>query len=307
MVNIVTKDFGSTWSINDAGALSVGDAERSPDGVVQGGWATLDQVARVPGDDTIVQKLSPRCWSFAWRLRGGNAIVGEMQFLDRRDAVSEADAALIRLVCSAGIYGEGSAFAAPTRAKLSWPQVDRRGHRKPPWSAWLAPALLLATALLAAWLALVAVPDARELAKARQLEIEQRRAMADGTMVQGLSLALASGDYGDVQSALSSFASLGYFRSAAVVNAGERVVAVAGPAEGARIGEKLASQSASAARALKLGIVPDKSGQLLLLSEATPTSPQTPMGAVPAAALTTLAAALAAAALFVWQLLRRKR
>ena len=309
VVDMSSKGFRATWSIDDFGEVSVGGGERPLDSAFLAGSATISQIAQTSGDETIVRRLSPRRWAFAWRIEGERAIVGEAQFHNPRDSVSEAVIAVIRLVCSTSIRGGGSASAAPreARAELVWPQVERRGPRNAPQSAWLPAALLGATALFASLLALVAVPDAREAAKARQVEIEQRRAMADGTMVHGLSLALASGDYGDVQSSLSAFSSLGYFRSAVVINTNERVVAVAGPAEGARIGEKLAPQGASAARALQLKLGSGQNGQLLLLSEASATSPGTRTGALLVAAWMTLTMALAAAGLFAWRLRRPGR
>ena len=311
VVDMLSNDFRSTWSIDDAGAVSVGDTDRPLDSVFHAGSATMEQLALTPGDDTIVRKLSPRRWAFAWRLEGDSAVVGEVQFHDRRDAVSQADAALIRLVCSASLDG-GPASAEPgepsePRSELVWPHVERRGQRKAPRSAWLVAALLGATALLAAWLALVAVPGAREVASAQQAEIEQQRSMADATMVQELTLALASGDYGDLQSSLSSLSALGYFRGAVVVNANERVVAITEPAQGARIGEKLTPAASTGRRILDLGTGPTQSGQLWLLPDAsaTPRAPQA--SAVWAAALMTLAAALASAGLLVWRLLRPER
>jgi hypothetical protein len=309
VVNMFSNDFRSTWSINDAGAVSVGDADRPLDSVFHAGSATIEQIAQAPSDDTIVRRLSPRRWAFAWRLEGESAIVGEVQFHERRDSMTEADAALIRLVCSASIYGGGPASAAPreARTELMWPQIERRSQRKNPRSPWLALALLGAATLLAAWLALVAVPNTREAARAQQVEIEQWRLTADRAMVQALSLALAGADYGEVQSSLSSFSALGYFRGAAVVNANERVVAIAGATEGARIGEKLALQSASAARVLNLDTGAKPSGQLLLLSEASTNKPGTQTGALLVAALSTLAATIAAMGLLAWRLFRPGR
>lgn len=309
VVDLLSRDPQATWSIDDFGTVTAGDAARPLDSIFPAGTATVEQLEQAAEDATVMRKLSPRRWIFAWRLEGEGAIVGEAQFNERRDAVSEADAELIRLVCSTRFRG-AELSAAPAGAasiELVWPQVDRRGRASAPRSAWLPVALLGATALLAAWLALFAAPAARELVKGHQAEVVQRRAMADATLVHGLSLALAGGDYGDVQSSLSAFAALGYFRSAAVLNANERVVALAGPAEGVRVGEKLVPRVAGAARALALKSGSAQNGQLLLLSEAAAAGAGMQAGALLVVALMTLAAALGAAGVFAWRLRRPTR
>ena len=50
------------------------------------------------------------------------------------------------------------------------------------------------------------------------------QALADKTLVRGVGTAMSTGDYGDVQTVLSSYSSLGYFEGAAVVNVRQRVV-----------------------------------------------------------------------------------
>jgi hypothetical protein len=124
--------------------------------------------------------------------------------------------------------------------------------------------LAVGGALVAAWLVLAPLPIASELLGAQQVEIERLNKAADGALVHGLSVAMATGDYGEVQTELSQFHALGYFGAAAVVNERGRVVALDGPLPGVRIGEPLPLPLAGAPRTLRLALGSQPYGQFVL-------------------------------------------
>jgi hypothetical protein len=286
-----------TWSLSDMGQLSVPVSERNLDSVFPGASSTIAHLDAVASENTTVQKLSPRLWGFAWRVDAKHAIVAEVQYREKRDSVSETDIALVRLVCSAVIRAGQPAPAAHNTHNvhtvpgslgpmggvgahaLVWPAVERRAYVASPRATWTALAFSTLAALITAWLAFSAVPKTRLAAQAQQEQFERVRKATDGTLVGGLSQAMATGDYGEVQTALTSFANLGYFESAVVANAKGKVVALAGPVPLQRIGDPVNGAYAGSARAMGLAAGPEGPGQALLVEpkaasfQAVPTQP----------------------------------
>jgi hypothetical protein len=272
-----------TWSLSDMGQLSVPASDRNLDSVFPGASATIANLGSVPSDNTLAQKLSPRLWGYAWRVDAQHAIVAEVQYREKRDSVTETDIALVRLVCSAVIRAGQPAPPAHTQPgalgamagmapmggvgahALVWPAVERRAYVASPRATWTTLALSCLAALLTAWLALSAVPKTNQAAKAQQEQFERVRKATDGTLVGGLSQALATADYGEVQSALTSFFNLGYFDSAVVANARGKVVALAGAVPLQRIGDPVNGAYVGAARALTLAPGPEGVGKALLM------------------------------------------
>jgi hypothetical protein len=300
VVKVSSMTLQAGWSLTDNGEVS-DTVTKPPSGMFPGASTTVTALGQASAEDTMVQKLSPRRWGFAWRLDSEYAAVTEAQFRDLRDAVSDTDTALIRLVCNTGIR---AGLAAASAAGLSvddllWPQVDRRAPAKPLRTQWLPVVLTCVAALLAAWLALIVLPQARDAIAAQRTETEQMVKLADNTIAQGLATALATGDYGVVQTELSLFAALGYFQSAVVTNANGRVVAMAGPLEKMRIGEPVTAEYAGRARARPLSLGSERHGELRLIA-ATPASNASLGGSRVAAVLACLTSLVAA-----WLLARR--
>jgi hypothetical protein len=305
-----------TWSLSDVGQLSVPASERNLDSVFPGASSTIASLGPVPSEFTQVQKLSPRLWGFAWRVDMQHAIVAEVQYRERRDSVSETDTALVRLVCSAVIRAGHPAGAVPTAGStpaLVWPAVERRAFVASPRATWTGLALSLLAALMAAWLALSAVPKTRQAAQAQQEQFERVRKATDATLVGGLSQALATGDYGEVQTALSAYASFGYFESAVVANAKGKVVAIAGPVPRQRIGDPVNGAYAGSTRALGLAAGAEGNGQVLVAeakaasSEAVPTKALAVGAGLILAMVLGLATLAGVAALRSWRSRPRKR
>jgi hypothetical protein len=292
-----------TWSLSDVGQLSVPVTERNLDSVFPGASATIAGLGAVASDATTVQKLSPRLWGYAWRVDAHNAIVAEVQYRERRDSVSETDTALVRLVCSAviraGQPAGGPPAVGPAHA-LVWPAVERRADVASPRATWTVLTLSLLAAFISAWLALFAVPKSRQAAAAQQEQIERVRKATDATLVAGLSQALSTGDYGDVQTALSAYLNLGYFDSALVANANGKVVALAGPVPRQRIGDPINGAYAGGARALGLAAGPEGNGRLWVSEPRAASSEGLPGQLLSGASWLAFVACLCLAALAAW-------
>ena len=306
VVDLSSMVLQSGWSIAETGEVSDSIMERTLNSVFPGASARLSQLAQASDEDTMVQKLSPRRWAFAWRLDARHAAMTEVQYQDRRDTISEGDTTLVRLLCNTGIRAGLAAAPAATAAQaqaLAWPQVDRRARNKQSTINKWVPGLLVASALVAAWLALVALPRYTSAATAQQTEVAKRLTMADNTMTHGLATVLSSGDYGEVQTALSFYEAQGYLQSAAVTNAKQRVVAAVGPIDRLRIGDPVAADFASTARQLELNLGSEKLGVLLMV--ALPAAAAESPGPVRTAAWTAFLSALAAFGLVAAGLWRR--
>ena len=293
VVDLASMALQSGWSIAESGEVSDSIMERTLDSVFPGASARLSQLAQASDEDTMVQKLSPRRWAFAWRLDAQKAAMTEVQYQDRRDAISDTDITLVRLLCNSGIRAGLAAAPAATAAQaLVWPQVDRRARHEPQALNWWLPGLVGASALLCAWLALVALPHYTAASAEQQAELARLHTMADSTLSHNLATVLASGDYGDVQTALAVYEAQGYLKSAAVTNAKERVVAAVGPIDRLRIGDPVAADFASTARRLELNLGSEKLGALLMV--APPATAAESQGVVRTASWLALVSALAA-------------
>lgn len=192
-------------------------------------------------------------------------------------------------------------FQQPTREE---PRAMDSGSPPRPASSLavkLGLALLVACALIALWVAAIAVPSALS---AHLSDRRQQQARADLTMTRELAEVLATGDYGDVQTVLSSFEALGYFESALVTNTRQRIVAQAGPTPGTRIGDGVPPEVSASARTLALATGSQHLGEFLLLSEPPAGDAVSTLQAIRIAAALVGVASLAAAVLVA---LRRRR
>ena len=257
----------------EADAVPSGAAQLPPDSAFPTASVTAARLAASAIDETVVQRMSPRRWGLAWRVDDRRVVLAVAHFLEGRVVLEPADTALVRLVCDAGLQpgavpqSQVSSSLGATDARgaaPSWPTVERRQPGLRRWLAAPALGLLLLGGMAAGWQALVAVPDltAQELAHAS--ELARLRLMADRTVTRSTTVALASGDYGEVQVALSGFAALGYFEHAVVTNAQQRVVALVGSASGARIGDALSDEPGEGAHVLELMQGTDVVGRLVV-------------------------------------------
>ncbi len=267
MADLESIALQSMWSITEQGEASADLSDHRPDSVFPGASAMITQLKQLPIEHTAVKKLSPRLWAFAWRIDDRHGVVASARYRDARDAQSDADTAFMRLVCDYGVHAalSGAPGAAEHPSQLVWPAVDRRRRGPAPLALWCGLLLAVASALLAAWVCVAAIPQIHDGTTALQAQAERLRVMAKATMTNRLSEALATGDYGDVQTTLSSFASLGYFQGAVVTNARQRVVSTAGAVGEIRIGDNVPLTLTRSAHVVDLAQGTVRYGQLLTL------------------------------------------
>ena len=118
---------------------------------------------------------------------------------------------------------------------------------------------------MALWLAAAAVPELRRSSAVREAAVLRLQSLADKSLVRGIGTAMATGDYGDVQTALSGYSSLGYFDGAAVVNVRQRVVALSGRTDQLRIGDPVAVEVQRTSQSIDLTLGSERLGQLLIV------------------------------------------
>jgi len=302
VVDLGSMDFQRMWGMTDRGAAGEQPAGMPSDSQFPGASSTLQQLPSAAPDAIVVQRLSPRRWSFAWRLDAGRAVVAVARYQDARTMMCDIDTALVRLVCDTGIHAGLSPAddADDDEHTLVWPPSRERRQRRRGLRLSRAGAIALAacSALLAVWIALFAVPDVTGQSARQQV-------LAEKTMAHMLSVAMATGDYGEVQQALSTFESIGYFQGAAVTNTSQRVVSLANAESGWRIGDAPPVDSASKTRALELSMGSEQYGRLWLFGGSGNAGAR--LTAIRAAALAACATAAAAMLLLLWHRRRARR
>lgn len=297
VVNVDSMSFQAAWTISEMGEVTDNQVDRPLDSSFPAATAAINLLAHASDDETLLHKLSPRRWGIAWRLDDPNVVLAEAQFHDRRDAISESDKTLLRLVCSAAMRPSGPA-ALPGMvepgAAMVWPGNEAQPAQAPRLASRLSVVLLACSALMALWLAAAALPELRRTTTVREAQLTKLQGLADKTLVRGIGTAMSTGDYGDVQTALSQYSSLGYFDGAAVVNVRQRVVALSGRTDQLRIGDPVPEDTQRNAQAIELTLGAERLGQLLIVPAPPTLQPaQLPVWLQPlawAAGLTGLAA-----------------
>ena len=268
VVNVDSMSFQAAWTISETGEVTDNQVDRPLDSSFPAATAAINLLAHASDDETLLHKLSPRRWGIAWRLEDPCVVLAEAQFHERRDAISEADKMVLRLVCSAALRPGGGAAASgltEAGAGMVWPGADVLAPQPPRLAARLTVVLVACTALMALWTTAAALPELRRSTVQREVQLTRLQALADKTLVRGIGAAMGTGDYGDVQTALSSYSSLGYFDGAAVVNVRQRVVALSGRTDQLRIGDPVPEDTLRTAQAIELAVGAERLGQLLIV------------------------------------------
>lgn len=268
VVDVDSMRFQAAWTISESGEVTDNQVDQPLDSAFPAANAAINLLAHASDDETLLHKLSPRRWGIAWRLDDPIVVLAEAQFHDRRDAISESDKTLLRLVCSAAMRPAGPggmAGLAEPGATMVWPGADAAPPPPPRLAARLSVVLLACSLLLGLWIAAIGLPELRRTTLLREAQLARLQALADKTLVRGIGTAMSTGDYGDVQTALSSFSSLGYFDGAAVVNVRQRVVALAGRTDQLRIGDPVPDDPRRSAQAIELALGTERLGQLLIM------------------------------------------
>lgn len=269
VVNVDSMSFQAAWTISETGEVTDNQVDRPLDSSFPAATAAINLLAHASDDETLLHKLSPRRWGIAWRLDDPNVVLAEAQFHDRRDAISESDKTLLRLVCSAAMRPAGPGTVpgmVEPGAGMVWPGAEAAPVVQPPrLVSRLSVVLLACSMLMALWLAAVVLPELRRTTTQRETQLAKLQSLADKTLVRGIGTAMGTGDYGDVQTVLSSYSSLGYFDGAAVVNVRQRVVALSGRTDQLRIGDPVPEDTQRSAQSIELALGAERLGQLLIV------------------------------------------
>ncbi len=309
VVNVDSMTFKAAWTISEAGEVTDNKVDRPIDSSFPAATAAINLLAQASDDETLLHKLSPRRWGVAWRLDDPNVVLAEAQFLERRDAISESDKILLRLVCSAAMRPTGQ-LAVPgmhgTGTAVVWPAPEGAAQAGPRMASRLSVVLVACSAVMGVWLAATAVPELKRATTLRETQVAKLQSLSDKTLVRSIGAAMSTGDYGDVQTALSSYSSLGYFDGAAVVNVRQRVVALSGRTDQLRIGDPVPEDTQRSAQAIDLALGSERLGQLLIMPAPTTLKAAQLPTWLPPLAWATAGTALAALLTGLWALRRAK-
>lgn len=304
VVDMGSLAFQGVWAVSDGGETADPNPDLPLDSQFPGAASSIMQLAQASTQETIVQRLSPRHWSLAWRIDDGHVVVAEVRYADPRAMLGQIDTALVRVVCDTGIRAgllgaddDGDDTSASPGSMVWPPGGDRRRRRRPALAIRWSFGLLLGAAGLAMWLAVVALPQLDGAS-------ESGRTIADRTLVHHVSVAMATGDYGEVQQVLSTFESLGHFQAAAVTNARQKLVSLSGNLPGLRIGEEPPAQALAGSVSLDLTLGSENYGRLVVLPTAASAAQGEALWMARLAAFAAFVAAMLAGTLL---LLRKRR
>ena len=280
VINLDSLERRSSWWITSRIEIDADTSEH--------GWNTASpsfpiivrQLSHKPVGQVFVKQLDPLRSLYVWRIESNVAVFAEARYVDTNRVPADGDAALVHELCTAaysvgesGPWGAGDASGRlPKRdGSRSW-----RGH--PRWVSMVGKVcavLMLCCAAVSAWLVTKAVPDARELVVRSHQEALRLRTQVDAGITRSISAALMKGDYGEVQEILSPYAEIGYVAKAAVANARQRTVAVAGAWPQLKIGAPVSEEAVGSAKSLQLTLGSENLGRLFIVAPPPPVSPET--------------------------------
>lgn len=305
LVDLAPMAFRPAWSVTALGEFNNNPGTQHGDTALPWAASMAAQLGDLHLEHTLVVKLSPGYWGFAWRSDDRHGAVAAVLYRQAREEHDDAHNALVRLVCEVGIRAHEHAEVSAVHP-LAWPAVERRRKARAGSASKLKRVLAIAGAavLLTSTLAVAAMTFGR--VATLQADGTRRQSLAESTMTQGLSTALATGDYGEVQAALSSLSSLGYFKGAVVTNARQRVISTAGEVGDARIGDSLLPSVAALAKTHELEQGSVRHGRLLILSADAAGAPNKGLLPLLAAVMACCAAVGAVAVLFALRYWRHR-
>jgi hypothetical protein len=310
LVELASGHSEAIWTIDERGAVAKQRAPDRLDTFFPLANAMVSELERMEAWGTAIHRRSPHRRVYAWRVDETGGILAQIHSAAGRSAAAEMDSAIVQLICEIALRaGHAARIAdAPEASGPVWPQVDRRAPARLPATVLAALLLVGVATLFSAWTAFAPALKAREdSARARQ-EVARLQAMAERTMVRDLSNLLAGGDYGEVQEALSSYAELGYFDGAVIINARRQVVSSAGNVADLPIGGPVPDSFARSARVSELKVGAQRYGELHALRRAASAEPApdpASAGALVFARIVMFAALITAAVLLAMTLWRR--
>ncbi len=259
VIHVDTMACESSWRITTSGEPDERSADTPSDSGFPTAMATIAYHNRNASNQTVKRRLDACRWGFAWRVGDKQVAVADVSYRSPHQEPSDADAALMRRLCNAGLQttakdaAHRSTLAEPSQAQAAELPAKPPAPRAVPdyvpgWlPARIALGFLLPVYLLAAGL-LWAVQHRADMGS----DAARLQARAHQTVQQRLGTTLAGGDYGEVQAELDNFAALKHFDSALVIGTRNRVVAMTGAPAGIRIGEVAAAESLAGSLALPL-------------------------------------------------------
>jgi hypothetical protein len=256
LIDLQSLESKVSWSVADCAVVADDRSER--------GWNTagpsfarmVEHLAQTAiGQVSVKQVGLHRCLYF-WRVRPGMIVIAEVSGVGRLHE-SDVEPAVVKEICSAAMkVREVAALQGREAARIASSNTDVRSRNaRLIWvkAGWASVVSLLACAAFGTW-----------LFTKTSLDILHVRTLMDTAVLRSLSLALAKSDYGEVQEMLSTYGDSGYFSQAAVSNAKQRVIAIAGNWPNVQIGEPPPDQIARAAETFDLRLGAESFGQLLI-------------------------------------------
>jgi len=256
LIDLQSLESKVTWSIADCALVAEDRSERGWNTAGPGFAKTVELLSQAEIGEVLVKQVGLQRCLYFWRIRAGMIVVAEVSGLGRLPA-SEVEPAVVKQVCGAAMsVRESAALRAREAASAASSNADARSRSiRLLWirGGWACVASLLICAALGAW-----------VTAKTSVDILHVRTLMDAAVVRSLSLALARSDYGEVQEMLSTYGDSGYFSQAAVSNAKQRVIAIAGNWTSVRIGEPVPDQITGVAEAFDLRLGSESLGQLLI-------------------------------------------
>ena len=195
----------------------------------------------------VVHNVSPRHWTYFWRLGPKVAMLAAVRHRYGRGAVAAGDAAAIQLLCEHWLAPELHAMAEGRAEQKRWHRLDHRTRAASRRELRGALAVLALAAVCGVWLAIggasAPLPDPAAPTLAEQ---ERLARLSDEALQRSLVHTLAERNPMQAQLTLDDHQFLGHFTAAVVLDEGGQVVARAGLATPAEVGRPL-PQAASAA------------------------------------------------------------
>jgi len=103
MVDTDSMTFESCWRITHRGGVIRVSPAQGPQGSFPAAMATIVHLNHLPGEQIVARKLDPCRWVFAWRIDERRVAVAEANYREPRNEQTDADGALMRLICDTGI------------------------------------------------------------------------------------------------------------------------------------------------------------------------------------------------------------
>ena len=144
LVEVGSMHCTHAWHITEAGGMVEAPGDGDVDSAFASAMATIIHLNPAGTEQTLTRKLDPQCWAFAWPVDQHHVAVVEAHYRLTRSDQGDADAALVRHVCDAGMRVRPGPLRRPMSTTTTtyglrparssgWcrRQADRRTQRSP--------------------------------------------------------------------------------------------------------------------------------------------------------------------------------